>query len=190
LSEPNYYIPPGHQIPGVGPDIPEGTIVITHNGNRRLEWKEISETVNEPNPPYTPITTWTHRWVQYRRQNDGSWKKHTKHKARWKTIANFCFTISDFDPNRDWAPLRNVALLSLRKYAEAFGDDVLWDLIKEFMKDDPPDAGLKKVWKDTTLAVIRAAIESIPFPIDAVKDWANSLMMAIAEQFYDWLFSL
>lgn len=86
--------------------------------------------------------------------------------------------------------MRFVIKYAIREYYYRFGSALLWRLIKEYAIAEQEEEGLKKIWKDVTMAIIRKAIESIPFPVPSFEKDAQDLMMVVADKFYDFMFSI
>lgn len=161
----------------------------THHGFRKYIFIE-TRTYYQPYKNAEPVEVIKQEWVQWRKQNNGTWKLFKKHLFSWKRVSSIILSIGPANYSIDYLGMRNTIKFSLNAFRATYGDALLWDVIKDYIQSESGDEGIKKIWKDITLQIIRKVIEQIPFPVPEVEKWADDLMMLVAEKFYDWMFSL
>jgi hypothetical protein len=163
----------------------EGEVFEDNDGHRRRIWM-FNVDRNPPRYEWYTVTKW----------NDGKWHEHPKNKLYWTRLPYFilAFQHKRGDVGSSYLPMRTSLKLVLRLFYNNYGYRYLWNLIKEYLREDSgpdgEDIGLRAIWKQVTLQIIRTIIEAIPFPIPEVEQFADDLMMMLAEKFYDFLFSI
>lgn len=113
--------------------------------------------------------------------------KRKKHFFTFKTLPRILLSITTFDRDRDFPPLRALLILSARRAYEFMDIGDYNDLIKSLIVEDE---NIRERWKEMTMWILRQVIASIPKPepLDEFSSFVDELLMAFANQFYDWLF--
>lgn len=143
--------------------------------------------VQSRKPPYSSVGS----WAGYAKTRKGKivYPRKTKSVWKWKRVINIILAIPDFDRNSDIVPCRAVLKLANRRLYENLDYDDYRAIIGSLLVEDEGE-GIRQIWKEVTLGLIREIIRSIPKPepLDKVSEMLDSLLMRFAEEFYDWLF--